>query len=159
MVKSQKKKTRWLARFPNPPRGSGRAGPQARGYEVIAMLFVMHSDGEVLSTLDMLANTRSPRGAGGDVRKARKSMPGALAVASMFVAAGPIAVGLRAPAGPARAAEAKGGSIPHSIDTSGLPLWTLLHLETSASVPLILDRGLRPDGTCRVYQGKHMRVG
>lgn len=91
------------------------------------MLFVMHSDGDVLSTLDMLANTRSPRGAGGDVRKARarKCMPGALAVASMFAVAGPIAVGLPSPAGPAKAAEAKGGSIPHSIDTSGLPLWTL----------------------------------
>lgn len=69
----------------------------------------MHSDGGILSTLDMLANTRSPRGAGGDVRKARNCMPGALAVASMFVAAGPIAVGLPTPGWPAIAAEAKGG--------------------------------------------------
>lgn len=38
-------------------------------------------------------------------------MPGALAVASMSVAAGPIVVGLPSPAGPARAAEAKGGLI------------------------------------------------
>lgn len=38
-------------------------------------------------------------------------MPGALAVASMFVAAGPIVVGLSSPAGPAKAADAKGGLI------------------------------------------------
>jgi hypothetical protein len=50
-------------------RGSGRAGPQPRGYEVIAMLSVMHSDGERLSTLDMLANTRPPREQGGVVSK------------------------------------------------------------------------------------------
>lgn len=91
--------------------------------------------------------------------KARKCVPGALAVASMFVVAGPIMVGLCAPAEPATAAEAKGGSIPHSFDTSGLPLWTLSNLKTSASVPLIPDRGLRPDGTASVYHSKHLRMG
>lgn len=159
MVKSQKEKLAGSHDSRTRPRGSGRAGPQPRGYEVIAMLFVMHGDGEMLSTLDMLANTRSPREKGGDVSKARKCMPGVLAVASMSVVAGPIVVGLCPPAGPAKAAEAKGGSIPHSIDTSGLPLWTLLNLKTSASVPLIPDRGLRPDGTGCVYHSKLMRVG
>lgn len=36
------------------------------------MLFVMHSDGEVLSTLNMPANTRSPREQGGDVSKSQE---------------------------------------------------------------------------------------
>lgn len=158
MVKRRKKKPVGSHDSRTRPVGQAGQGPHPKGYEVMAMLFVMHSDGEMLSTLDMLANTRSPREQGGDVRKARPG--GAPQVRWPLLACSSHRGGTCPPAGPAKAAEAKGGS----ISTFNRYFWTStvdsFALETSASVLLIPDRGCFAR-TVQIVRTttRHMRVG